>query len=189
VRIVSPDWSGEKTGEAKTHDGKLVVTIPELEAYAVALLSYDRLPATPAIGRRLVPMMDWSRPAKNEFVVQPNGVIRPQWALNGVLQGDLHAEMRNPPNFLVNMPHGGSLRAQVRAVATQGARLECLIDDKLIQSIDLPDRDHKNDTSAHEYDQTCEFPIPAGRHRVTLRNTGKDWLTVGWLAFLGEVAE
>ena len=47
-----------------------------------------------------------------------------QWALSGMLQGNLHQHLRNPPTFVVNMPQGGSLKAHVRGVATLDARLQ-----------------------------------------------------------------
>ncbi len=86
-------------------------------------------------------------------------------------------------------PKGGALRVHVRAVAILGAKLECLIDGQLAKAIDLPDRDKKNDASAREYDTTYEFPIPPGRHRLTVQNTGGDWAAIAWYAFAGELAE
>ena len=57
------------------------------------------------------------------------------------------------------------------------------------KSIDLPDRDGKNDSMAREYDQTFEFAIPPGRHRLTLDNVGGDWACIGWYAFTGETLD
>jgi hypothetical protein len=165
------------------------VSIPELEAYAVAILDYDAVPALAMTAPRIVPAKRWERPEKNEFVVEKGGAVRDAWALNGFLQGQLHAQLCNPPTFVVNMPQGGALQVHVRAVATQGARLEGLVDDQLAKTVELPDRDGKNDGAAREYDQTYAFPIPAGKHRVTIRNTGGDWLTVDWYAFDGDVAD
>jgi hypothetical protein len=121
--------------------------------------------------------------------VREDGTVAEQWALNGFLQGKLHPHLRNPPTFLVHLPHGGALRVHIRAVATLGARLECLVDGQLTKAIDLPDRDGKNDGSPREYDRACEFAIPPGRRRVTVRNTGGDWLTVSWYAFAGAIAK
>jgi len=111
-------------------------------------------------GRRIVPSPQWSRPARNVFVVEPGGLVRDQWALPGMLQGNLHRSLRNPPRFLVNMPRGGMMQVHVRAVATLGARLQWTIDGKTETPIDLPDRDGKNDALAHEYDRTFDLAIP-----------------------------
>lgn len=189
VRIVSADWPGEVAGQAKLNEGRLVVTLPRLEAYAVAILDYDRTPATAMQGRRIIARREWARPQRNEFLVHATGAVSDPWALNGLIQGRLHSEMRNPPTFVVNMPHGGKLCIHVRAVATQGARLDYLVDGQRRKSIELPDKDGRNDSSAKEYDQTFELPVPAGRHRLTLDNTGGDWMVVGWLAFEGQLAE
>jgi hypothetical protein len=189
VRVVSPDWLGEKTGETVASDGWLTVTVPEVEAYSVAILDYDSLPELKLSGRRIVPSWQWARPAQNEFVVQKGGLLRDQWALPGMLQGNLHKHLRNPPTFVVNMPRGGALRVHVRAVATLGARLQWQVDGQVEKTIDLPDRDGKNDSRAREYDQTYELPIPPGRHRLTLDNLGGDWASIGWYAFAGETED
>lgn len=186
--VVSPDWEGERLAQANVSSGKLSVTLPELEAYNVAVLQYEQLPDLVLSGRRIVPSWQWARPARNEFVVQKGGIVRDQWALPGMLQGKLHQYLRNPPTFVVDMPKGGSLRVHVRGVATQGARLQWQVDGRVEKALDLPDRDGKNDSMAPEYDQTFEFPVPPGQHRVTLDNVGGDWACIGWYAFTGETA-
>ena len=185
IRVVSPDWPGEREGSAAIERDGVIVTLPALEAYAVAILDYDKLPDVSLAARRIVPSRRWARPDPSEFVVRPDGTVADAWSLNGYLQGKLHTHLRNPPTFLVNLPKGGELQVHVQAVATQGARLECLLDGKLLKAIDLPDRDGRNDGSAREYDATYTFPLPAGRHRVAVRNVGADWATVGWYAFGG----
>lgn len=189
TRVVSPDWEGERLGQCRVSGGKLSVTLPELEAYSVAILPYEQLPEITLSGRRIVPAWQWARPARNEFVVQKGGLVREQWALPGMLQGKLHQYLRNPPTFVVNMPQGGSLRVFVRGVATQGARLQWLVDGRIEKAIDLPDRDGKNDAMAPEYNQAFEFPIPPGQHRVTLDNVGGDWACIGWYALTGEMLD
>ncbi len=187
VRIISPDWKGERHGEVHVKEGRVVVTLPSLDAYAVAILDYDRLPEVKLFSPRIVPTAQWGRPERSEFVVEQDGTVRDAWALPAFLQGNLHAALREPPVFLVNMPRGGKLNVHVRAVATLGAKIECLVDDSLTQIENLPDLDRKNDSGAREYDRTFEFIIPPGRHRVTLRNSGGDWAFVAWYAFVGEI--
>jgi hypothetical protein len=189
VRVVSPDWQGEKRGAARESGGKVAVTLPELEAYSVAILRYDRVPEVTFSGRRIVPSWQWARTAHNEFVIQKGGLVRNQWALPGMLQGKLHQELRNPPNFVVNMPKGGSLAVHVLGVATLGAKLQWQVDGRIEKRIDLPDRDGKNDAMAKEYDQTFLLPIPPGRHRLTLDNVGGDWACIGWYAVNGETLD
>ena len=114
VRVVSPDWAGEQVGTARAASDRLTVTVPTLEAYSVAILEYDALPDVKLAGRRLVPSWQWGRPARNEFIVQKGGLVLDQWALPGMLQGNLHQNLRNPPTFVVNMPQGGFLRVNVK---------------------------------------------------------------------------
>jgi hypothetical protein len=185
VSIVSPDWPGETRGEVRVNGGKLTITLPELEAYSVAILQYNQLPEVILSSRRIVPSWQWARPARNEFVVQKGSIVRDLWALPGMLQGKLHQHLRNPPTFVVNMPKGGSLGVHVLGVATQGAKLQWQVDGRVEKVIDLPDRDGKNDAMAKEYDQTFQLPIPPGRHRLTLDNVGGDWACIGWYAFTG----
>ncbi|MGC8643675.1 MAG: hypothetical protein ACP5XB_27770, partial [Isosphaeraceae bacterium] len=187
VRVVSPDWPGERPGSAHHSGNCVTVEVPLVEAYSVAILDYDALPEVKLHGRRIVPARQWARPARDEFVVEPGGLVRDQWALPGMLQGKLHQELRDPPRFLVNMPRGGTILIHVRGVATLGARLVWTIDGKAEPAIDLPDRDGKNDAAVPEYDRTFTLTIPPGRHTIGLDNQGGDWACIGWYAFGGEI--
>lgn len=189
VRIVSPDWAGQREGKARADGGAVTVTLPELEAYAVAVLDYDVLPALRLAAPRIVPVSQWDRAERSEFVVQKGGTVREAWGLHAFLHGRLHGHLANPPTFLLNMPEGGALRVHVRAVAMRGACLECLVDQAVVKTVDLPDLDGKNDAAAREYDKTYEVPIPAGRHRVTIRNVGGDWVSLAWYAFSGRTED
>lgn len=188
VRVVSPDWEGERSGSARLEKGMLQVALPEFEAYAVAVLDYDSVPRVAMAGRKIVPTQQWARPARNEFVVGGDGRVSDPWAVPGMLQGKLHSELRNPPTFVVDMPRGGVLKFHVRGVATLGARIQYAIDGRVGGTVELPDRDGKNDASLPEYDRTFEFAIPPGRHRVGLDNVGGDWACVTWYRFDGELA-
>jgi len=189
VRWISPDWPGDQLGTARVANGRLTLTAPVVEAYSVAVLEYEELPDVKLVGRRIVPTWQWARPARNEFVVQQGGLVRDQWALPGMLQGRLHQQLRNPPTFVVNMPQGGTLQVHVRGVATLGAQLQWQVDGRLAKTVELPDRDGKNESHAGEYDQTYEFPIPPGRHRLGLDNGGGDWACIAWYALSGETLD
>ena len=78
---MSLDRAGETLGSVRSGDRGVTVELPGLEAYSVAILDYDALPAVRLHGRRIVPSPQWSRPARGEFVVEPGGLIRDQWAL------------------------------------------------------------------------------------------------------------
>jgi hypothetical protein len=188
VVVVSPDWDGERMATCRTTADGVEVTLPELDAYAVAILHY---PSSVDLSRvkdpvRILPTMRWSRPTRNEFRVLPDGRVGHAYELNGFIQGMLHTPLRNPPTFLVNAVGEAKLLVKVGAVAMTGARLDYRIDGETKQSVDLPDLDGKNDASAQEYDKVFTFPIPPGPHRLTLDNSGRDWLTVVWYEFQGD---
>ncbi|MCX7009492.1 MAG: hypothetical protein NTY53_19985, partial [Kiritimatiellaeota bacterium] len=184
VTVVSPDGAGvahlEKAGD------HLRLRLEKLDAYSVVVLSYPVLPTlTTNFAPHLVPENHWEKPVRCEFTVHPGGEVDHELDLVTPLQGRLHHELRNPPTFVVNAPQGGQLLVHVRAVATAGARLELREGAEVLQAFDLPDRDGKNDSSAHEWDRTLTFTIPPGQHRLTLDNTGGDWAALDWLSFTG----
>ncbi|MBM4049197.1 MAG: hypothetical protein FJ279_29200 [Planctomycetes bacterium] len=121
--------------------------------------------------------------------MRPDGLVEHSHELNGFLQGMLHTHLRNPPTFLVNAVGEAQLLVKVQAVAATGARLEFRLDGETKQTVDLPDLDGKNAADAPEYDKVFTFPIPAGRHRLTLDNVGRDWAALTWLEFKGAFAE
>lgn len=191
VTVISPDWEGERPAICRKTGNGVEVTLTDLEAYAVVLLHYTddvdlHRVKDPA---RVVPVSVWARPARSEFRVRANGSVEHASELNGFLQGILHTHLRNPPTFFVNAVGEAKLSIKVRAVAATGARLEYRVDGKTMQTVDLPDRDGKNDGDAAEYDQVFTFVIPAGQYRITLDNVGRDWLTVSWLEFQGTFRE
>ena len=171
----------------KLRDDHLRVTLPELQAYAVVNLRYDQAVDLSRLNdpMRVRLASRWERPAGGEFRVRADHSVEHAYDLNGLLQGRLHTHLRNPPSFLVNAARPAALIVHVRAVATQGAHLECRIDGRVADAVDLPDLDGKNDSGASEYDRVITFPIPAGQHRVTLDNTGPDWVVLTWLEFQG----
>jgi hypothetical protein len=184
---LSPDWVGERAVACEQREQRLRVTLPELDAYAVILLRFDQRVDLSRLEDPLrVPLTSrWARPDRAEFRVHAGGSIEGAYDLNGLLQGRLQQDLRNPLTFLVDTDRPAALAVQVRAVATQGARLECRIDAQPAMAVDLPDLDGKNDSGAAEYDRVITFPIPSGAHRVTLDNTGPDWLVLSWLEFRG----
>ncbi len=187
VGAVSPDWTGTRTVPWRRVSGGIELTLPTLEAYAVARMRFSQPISLAAIGdpRRLRPAQRWERTGKSEFPVRADGSIEGGDELNGFLQGTLHTHLRQPPTFVVNAAAPCKLRLMVRAVATAGARLIVAVDGRRIGCLDLPDRDGKNDGSAPEYNRLVEYAIPAGRHRVTLDNIGSDWLTIDWIEWSG----
>lgn len=180
VEVVSPEGESREPASCRVEQDKLRVELPVVDAYCAVLLRFDELPVVPRERAKLVPVRSWSRPERNEFAVQADGTVIDQWALPGYLQGKLHDAMRDPPTFVVDSPAGGVLEINVDSVASVGARLEYQFDGTTREAVDLPDRDGKNDGQVQEHNRTLRFDFPPGKHRLTLCNTGRDWLTVGW---------
>ncbi len=187
AQVVSPDWDGAVPATVRRFPDGVEIVVPRLEAYAVAIMTFAAKADLSRIGEpaRVQPAARWERPSVSEFRVGPNGALERADDLNGIIQGRLHTGMRNPPTFVVDALQPATLRMLVRSVATLGARLEIRLDGRLIHALDLPDRDGRNDTEAPEYNQEVTVQVPAGRHRVTLDNTGADWLTLAWIEWSG----
>lgn len=187
VRVVSPDWDGDRPGTARAEAGQLLVTIPSLDAYAVAILDYPELPEVRIGGPRIRPMPDWGWPGDRDIAIGPDGMPAGGHLPGAFLHGQLHGHLGRAHRFTVNMPRGGKLRMCVGAVATLGARIECRIDDGPPIVEEFPDIDRQNDASAPEYNRVLEFAIPQGKHRISVENTGGDWAHLSWYAFDGEI--
>lgn len=188
--VISPDFAGERPAACRLADGRLELALGDLAAYDVAVLSFDREVAVDALRdpSRTMTNNRWQAAQRSEFRVLEGGAIEDADDLNGMLQGKLHQELRNPPTFLVNAASAGKFSLHVRNVATLGARLEWRVDGQSVQTVDLPDLDHQNGDNAHEYDKVYSFPIPAGRHKLTLDNVGGDWANINWVALEGGFA-
>jgi len=191
IDLVSPDFDGGRAGRCETADGALRVTCPGVDAYAVALLRYATPPDLSSLTdpARTYVVQLWQRPTRNEFEVLPSGRVRDAAELNGLVQGMLHTDLRNPPTFLVNAESPGVLRVYIQAVATLGARLQLSVDGTPAASVDLPDLDGLNDSGRREYARAVELPYPAGRHRLTLDNVGGDWCATEWMEFDGAIGQ
>jgi hypothetical protein len=67
------------------------------------------------------------------------------------------------------------------ASGARGASLAMRLEGKVVRTVDLPDLDGKNDSTANEYDKHISVAIPAGARRVAVENPGADWLVMDWL--------
>lgn len=188
---VSPDWSGEQPVDIRMNTKGLELILPRLEAYAIVRIRLKGATDITALSDlpRISPSMHWERPKRNEFSVTTDGKVVGAADLNGYLQGKLHTDLRNPPTFIVDIKKKAVLNLLVNSVSSTGARLRCVVDGQEIGSVDLPDRDGKNDGSVNEYAKEVSFELPQGHHRVLVENVGADWLTVDWYEFnLGAVS-
>ena len=117
---------------------------------------------------------NWGRKAtRNEFRVEPDGSVSHLDEMSTSLYGSIRSEWANPPTLDVDYPADG--RFIVHVEAASHAVLEIVMDDKTVlrdESLNKP-RDYIR--------KDFGIDVPAGRHRITLRNAGADWIGLGHL--------
>ncbi len=118
---------------------------------------------------------------QSEFVVgagMPSGF----GAYPSFLQGEAHRKMMPEPlTFLVNYAKPGKFTLTVANVSKSGAKLGLKLDGETKVTRDFPasDRDHR----PAEAEGILSLEIPAGSHRVSVFNSGADWVNTGTYAF------
>jgi len=106
-----------------------------------------------------------------------------------------HKDKHNPVTFDLDVPEPSTLGVEVEKHSGFGnGHLEIHVDRKLVLEQDFPvPKDNKKDTLT-EGAGLYAVPIPAGRHTVIVRNTGKDWISlksyrIPWLKVLKKVVD
>ncbi|MGC9318234.1 MAG: DUF5060 domain-containing protein [Armatimonadota bacterium] len=162
-----------------------------LEATSVEYLEGVAIPEPSDV---TVPTFDrWGRPEHSEFVVRPDGSIADDRRVQALLQGQAHAELRNPPTFVVEYPADGRFIVHVERVSA-GGDLSIYVDDRLALREELPTGEGLGVESVWReqwqiwetvYDREIAVDVPAGRHRIRVENTGRDWVRVRRYVFTG----
>jgi hypothetical protein len=185
VTCASPDLPEDTPARFEWADGQVTVTLDLIDAYTCLALTYEALPED-YFGKDIVTIDTtgfWARPKVSEFTVGPDGKINDAKQLCRIVQGNLHLDLHNNPTFIVDYPRDGQFTVHVNSVASLGAKLLLFLDDRPTLDVDLPDMDKKNDNSAGEYDQDFSIPVPAGKHKIRVDNTGGDWFSVDFYEF------
>lgn len=113
--------------------------------------------------------------AQTSFRGATNGSIAGHENLHPFLHGNAQQDLKTDPVFLVDL-EGGAFRIHWKKVAQRGAIIDVLVDDEKIKTIEL------------ESDQKCgseAIAVPAGHHRVQVRNSGADWVIIKFYEFTG----
>lgn len=129
------------------------------------------------------PGLGWAKPETNQFTVDPYGNVPNVSQLSAYVQGRYHPELRNNPVFTVDFPFGGDAVIHVNSVANSGAVMKIYVDGSTARTVELEDRDGKNDGSANEYNLDVTVPVPVGKHTVAVDNAGNDWFTIDYVKF------
>ena len=96
-----------------------------------------------------------------------------------------HRKLHNPVTFEVDSPRSGEFAVHVAGVSQHGgAGLTISVDGRVALAEDFPSRE-TDSVRITRYDGRYAVPIPAGRHRVTVENLGKDWFMVAVYEFVG----
>ncbi|MCC6443211.1 MAG: DUF5060 domain-containing protein [Armatimonadetes bacterium] len=132
----------------------------------------------------LSPQGGWSASRTDTVVLEPGGENREAAALPLFFQGKFHREMHpEAVRFLVRYAQPGFFKIRVGTVARAGAFPRLSLDGQEMH----PEVDGKPSDAWQGYppavrdtrvSQTLAVPVPAGKHTVTLRNTGDDWFAL-----------
>ena len=134
-------------------------------------------------------------PAGTRFVLGRDGSVRNLDRLPRVLHGQSHADLRSALAFEVDCPEPARFVVRVGRVSA-GAALVFEVDGEAVRTVDLPAAEGLGKESEWKeqwgiwqtlYDETFGIEVPAGRHTVTLSNTGRDWIEIPWMRVEGYV--
>ena len=99
---------------------------------------------------------------RNEFSVEPDGSVSQLEEMSTSLYGSIRSEWANPPTLDVEYPVAG--RFAVHVEAASHAVLEIEMDDKTVL------RDDSLNKPRDYFRTDFGIDVPAGRHRITLKN-------------------
>lgn len=130
---------------------------------------------------RFYPADTWSV-ARTETVALagPASLSRASRSFSRFLHGSSKQDVRRPIRLKAHLGEGAKLRIHVDSVSS-GAALLVRAAGKVVQRLELPDRDGAWLVNK-EYDQTFEFPLPAGEGiLIEIENPGEDWVNIEWI--------
>ena len=114
-----------------------------------------------------------------ELRIGRDGTLDDPRKLPGFLHGVRnHRELHNPVTFQLDLPAPGGLTAVIEGVSPYGgAALACEIDGKPVRREEFPGAPGVK-KALTKHNGPWRVPVPAGKHAVTLTNTGSDWIRV-----------
>lgn len=168
----------------------------DLRPQAKVELTYASPPTEPLLADLELPASDrsWDPcPANRPTTVRIRGdsELQVETALSGLLHGTKnHPDLHNPVTVHLDLPRPTQFVVQVSGVSGYGgACLVLRLDDRVVLSKEMPvpDGTTGNDT-LHQYDGAYPVAVPAGPHRLSIEDTGTDWIYVGYLVKNGRTA-
>jgi hypothetical protein len=100
-------------------------------------------------------------------------------ALNAFVHGTTHSDLRRPFQIEAWLGAGARLVMHLNSVSS-GAIVTVRVDGREIHREALPNTDGGFQVN-NEYNRDIPLALPAGRHRVEIRNAGADWFYLDWI--------
>ncbi|HOS93164.1 MAG TPA: DUF5060 domain-containing protein [Armatimonadota bacterium] len=135
----------------------------------------------------------FTRSEDSRFEVQPEGTVTNAGELNGLLHGQGHTDLRNPPTFVAEFPEESQFTMHIGRVSNSG-HVRIWLDGALVNETDLPCGGNIGTSWKYQeqwklwesvYDTDITIPVPAGRHEIKVDNDGRDWVAVTEYRFGG----
>lgn len=140
----------------------------------------------------VAPSAGFDKAKESVFVVSRDGTVSHAQCLSKLLHATGgHADKRNPPTFEVDYLGPGKFTVHVKTVS-QRAVLEIHLDGKLALAKELPAGKGLGKESQWDetwkvwyttYDVDLSIDVPAGKHRIKVDNTGRDWANLSNYVF------
>ena len=122
---------------------------------------------------RLAPPAAWGIGNRAELTIEPNGEAPGIDEMQTMLHGANHKNFPTNFTFHVDYAAPGTFTADIGTVSRNGARVRLSVDGKSLVERDFPRAERDTRINA-----SFEARITAGKHTVTLCNSGRDWVLV-----------
>lgn len=139
--------------------------------------------------------LGWGRPSGEALVIQPNGEFTGE--LPRYLFGPGKPEFQGDVPIDVLLERESTMTLRIARVSEK-SMIEVLIDGRPAAKFELRAdpyvvevksvRQHSSGSYEAVYEVDRRVPIPAGSHRITLRNTAGDWAMLDTVTFTGAVS-
>ncbi len=124
---------------------------------------------------RFAPSGGWQRTERYRFSIPTDGsVVDGLSSLSRFVQGESHRDMCGEPVvFEVDFAEAGACTLQIGTVARSGAAITVRLDGRTVAEERFPPAER--DTPVNK---EISFPVPAGKHAISVFNPGTDWFTL-----------
>ena len=119
---------------------------------------------------RFAPPAGWGIGNRATLTVQPDGDVPGLEEMQTMLHGAGHKEFPTNYTFLVDYPGAGEFKVNIGSVSRNGARVSLSVDGVSCDEREVPRAEVNT-----RLDATLKAKVPAGKHTVTLCNSGRDW--------------